>query len=98
MLCKKGSIRCAGCTCRNYVSVQVGAVQEGVRYTDELPTLHKEIKRDVYWIGAIHAQANRVCKGAVRLTEIVKAAKGLVSPLSHVITGAHVLQCINWLV
>jgi hypothetical protein len=51
-------------------------VQEGVRYTDELPQLHAEVKRDVHWIGSIHAQADRVCARAVRLTTVVKAARG----------------------
>lgn len=62
--------------CRPQETVQVGAVQQGVRYTDELPKLHKEIKHDVHWIGSIHAQADRVVKVCVRLTEIVKASKG----------------------
>ena len=47
-----------------------------MQYTDELPTLHKEIKRDVHWIGSIHAKADRVVKICVQLTEIVKATKG----------------------
>lgn len=69
------------------MAVQVGAVQQGVRYTDELPKLHKEIKHDVHWIGSIHAQADRVVKVCVRLTDIVRASKGcgpqLVSHLSY---------------
>ena len=56
--------------------VQVGQVEEGVRYTDELPQLHAEVKRDVHWIGAIHAQADLVCKRAVHLTTVVKASQG----------------------
>lgn len=58
--------------------VQVGQVEEGVRYTDELPQLHAEVKRDVHWIGAIHAQADLVCKRAVHLTAVVKASQGCV--------------------
>lgn len=67
--------------CRSDRAVQVGAVQQGVRYTDELPKLHKEIKHDVHWIGSIHAQADRVVKVCVHLTEVVKASKGC--ELSH---------------
>jgi hypothetical protein len=67
-------------------AVQVGHVEEGVRYADELPQLHAEVKRDVHWIGAIHAQADLVCKRAVHLSAVVKASEGCVfcaNSISH---------------
>ena len=55
-------------------------MQQGVEYADELPKLHKEIKRDVSWVAAVRAQADLTISDAVRLTRIVKAGQGCGDP------------------
>jgi hypothetical protein len=57
-------------------TLQVGTVQQGVQYADELPKLHKEIKRDVSWFGATNAQLEITIKKACHLTLVVQASQG----------------------
>lgn len=57
----------------------MGTVQQGIEYADELPKLHKEIKRDVSWVGAVSAQADMTIRKACYLTKVVKASKRYVA-------------------
>lgn len=49
-----------------------------MQYTDELPKLHKEIKRDVSWVGAIEKRAEITIADACHLMRVVKASQGCV--------------------
>lgn len=53
-----------------------GRVADGVKYADELAQLHKEIKKEVYWVGAINVRGKSIVQQALRLTEIVDTRKG----------------------
>jgi hypothetical protein len=57
-------------------TMQAGTVQQGVEYADELPKLHREIKRDVSWVGAVRAQADITICDACLLTRVCKAQQG----------------------
>lgn len=75
--------------------MQVGTVQQGIEYADELPKLHKEIKRDVSWVGAVSAQADMTIRKACYLTKVVKASKRCASRLPLCVAATERRLCMR---